>query len=816
MDFFTELLESFSRKHDRKLKLLEVVLDHKRGEFDKKRDYSDAAIEGRAAAEQLANSAMATGQQQQYATAKDNPIQRPNGKPIFVWTTGAKAKKNPNTLKFSYVADPTKGLNVYDNYEKFVNSFREDAPDQAAADAEESERRREEAEAALPVITPAIDKALLNIGIDVKADPDMASLFNSLYERGQVYGKGATGSGKFTADADARRSQGINFVKSIVKDFPVVQAEGDLFRVVGAKSSKERTIALAEALNSIGSDTFCGRFRKTDNDQIIIDTNFGGKSQGNVFGGSQKAIIDNMIRKSNCPEIPTVSIIRDSGGKISSENNTRGTALEKPAELLALSRRLRKLQGVGGVDRQKVEQMIIEMERDIRSDILSLNRAKETWLDLAENTAIPEETQAEFDYLQSVLQDQGRLTVAMATVARASSDERNPDFVFQAGGVVGGGRKQDSVEMWTDLKAAKDAFKKSTGITPKRGDFRAVRAEDVYKRFGEEEKFKELLDAGLIDKDTKVYVTEVSYKNLFRSADGTSGGTALGGGRDSDIDAYMSGGGDSGELFSTFMDAAQMTDDEKSEFDDIHRQQMNIREQLDSLSNDIVTKVDGEEVTVDALSDLVDATLTNITTNSTYDEANNNQFRTRLLRLADDYRNASPDAKPNLERQMKKELLGPMLMSNLRRNKDSKSAQFYALALMYKGGGSKNKNTLLQVNNLNTGTSYVSTQNHQFEQIAKSIREGGDDGFNFNVRGKAFSFNKKGDKNASVRLEWNSDDRKWDCSESETMTTQYAQTSRAMFNPEGRQDASIVWDALSKLQEALGIIKEKVRVINTD
>jgi len=795
-----DLLKSFSKVHNRKLRVLEIAGEAMLGGSD-----NNARVQ--------ANYAEQLGKRQTYGQSIANPIQRPNGKPIFVWTTGAKAKKNPNTLKFSYVADSTKGLNVYDNYEKFVNSFREDAPDQAAADAEESERRKEEEQAAAEVITPAIDEGLLGLGIDVKADPDMASLFKSLYLKAQTYGKGAGEAGIAGGLASARRSQATAFVTSIVKEFPVVQAEGDLFRVVGAKSSKERTIALAEALNSIGSDTFCGRFRRTDNNQIIIDTNFGGKSQGNVFSGSQKAIIDRMIRESNCPEIPTVSIIRDSGGRISSENNTRGTALEKPAELLALSRRLRKLQGVEGVDRQKVEQMIIEMERDIRSDILSLNRAKETWLDLAEDTAIPEESQAEFDYLQSVLQDQGRLTVAMATVARASSDERNPDFVFQAGGVVGGGRKQDSVEMWTDLKAAKDAFKKSTGVIPK---LKAVRAEDVYKQFGEEEKFKELLDAKFIDEDTKVYVTEVSYKNLFRSADGTAGGTNLGGGRDSDIDAYMNGGGDSGELFYTFEQAAQMTDDEKSEFDDIHRQQMNIREQLDSLSNNIVTTVDGEEVTVDALSDLVDAALTNITNNSTYDEANNDQFRTRLLRLADDYRNASPDAKPNLERQMKKELLGPMLMSNLRRNKDSKSAQFYALALMYKGGGSKNKNTLLQVNNLNTGTSYVSTQNHQFEQIAKSIREGGDDGFNFNVRGKAFSFNKKEDKNASVRLEWDSDNRKWDCSESETMTTKYAQTNRAMFNSEGRQDASIVWDALGKLQEALGIIKEKVRILNTD
>ena len=779
MDFFTELLESFSRKHDRKLRLLEQ---------DEQRV---------AQAEKAIKSVVAVTPPQKGATVTVG-----NAKVAHTGTVAG--AYNFATYDFKTGKLSPKGKSDFGRVVSAVLG-------EGDKGEEERKKKKDEAEAALPVITLAIDKALLDIGIDVKADPEMASLFNSLYYKAQTYGKGAGERGNYRSDDSARRSQGVNFVKSIVKDFPVIQAEGDLFRVVGVKSSKERTIALAEALNSIGSDTFCGRFRKTDNDQIIIDTNFGGKSQGNVFGGSQKAIIDNMIRKSNCPEIPTVSIIRDSGGKISSENNTRGTALEKPAELVALSRRLRKLQGVEDVDRQKVEQMIIEMARNIRSDILSLNRAKETWLDLAEDTAIPEESQAEFDYLQSILQDQGKLIIAMATVARASSDERNPDFVFQAGGVVGGGRKQDSVEMWTDLKAAKDAFKKSTGTVPK---LRAVLAKEVYEQFGEGKKFEELVKANFIDESTKVYVTEVSYKNLFRSAGGTSGGTALGGGRDSDIDAYMSGGGDSGELFSTFMDAAQMTDDEKLEFDDIHRQQMNIREQLDSLSNDIVTKVDGEEVTVDALSDLVDATLTNITTNSTYDEANNNQFRTRLLRLADDYRNASPDAKPNLERQMKKELLGPMLMSNLRRNKDSKSAQFYALALMYKGGGSKNKNTLLQVNNLNTGKSYVSTQNHQFEQIAKSIREGGGDGFNFNVRGKAFSFNKKEDNNASVRLEWNSDDRKWDCYESETMTTKYAQTSRAMFNSEGRQDSSIVWDALSKLQEALGIIKEKVRVLD--
>jgi hypothetical protein len=790
MDFFTELLESFSRKHDRKLRLLEQDKD--------------------SAAEQLAKSAMATGQQQSASQAFDNPISRPNGKPIYVWTTGKGA------LVFSYQRSTVGTKNIEQNYEEFVNAFSEDAPDQEALDTEEAEKRKAEAEAAKPVVASNIDEALLKMGIDLKADPAMAEMFRGLYDQALLFAPGAGESGTAAGLASAKRAQAIAFVGSIIKDFPIVAPEGDLFRIVPSQSSRDRTLALAEVLANSDSDSFCGKLRRTDKDQLIVDTNFGGKSQGTVFSSGQKEIIEGMLGKAKCGDIPTVNIIEDTGGDISSENNTRGTALEKPATLLALGRRLRSLQGIEGEERDNVIKEMKRLEGEIRANILSLNEAKEVWLQTAKNTAIPQESQAEFDYLESVLGNQGKLLQAMFIIAKASSNERNADFVVHAGAVVGQGRKQDSVEMWTDKKKAREAMKSSLGkAAGNKVSLRKVRAEDVYRAAGKSDEFDFLVKNKMIEENQEVYVSEVSYKNVFRSGKSATGSTSLGTGTDTGMDLFMTGRGPNSELFDTFTEAAGMSDQDRTEFDAIAEEQAALREDIDSLSNNITTIVDGKEVTTETLNKTIDSALESMQRNFTFSEQENSKFRSKIMDLAEEYKNATPDKKPNLEKQMRAALKGPILMSHLNKKQDTKGGQFYALAMMYRAGGSKNAGTLLQVNNLNTGITHISTQNHQFEEIAKSIREGNED-FNLNITNSAFSFRKADDRNASVRLEWSGDNNNWLCTESETMTSKHSQTQRRFLTENERQDASLVWDALSKLHEALGIIKEKVRILDAN
>jgi len=783
MDFFTELLESFSRKHDRKLKLLE-------------QDEQKVAQ-----AEEAIKSAVAATPPQ-----KGAPVTVGNAKVSHTGTVAG--AYNFATYDFNTGKLSPKGKSDFNRVVSAVIG-EEDKGE------EERKQKKAEAEAAKPVVASNIDEALLEMGIDLKADPAMAELFRGLYEKALLYAPGAQTKGTAAGLASAMRAQAIAFVGSIIKDFPIVAPEGDLFRIVPSQSSRERTLALAEALASSDSDSLCGKLRRTDKDQLIVDTNFGGRSQGTVFSSGQKEIIERMLGKAKCENIPTVNIIQDTGGDISSENNTRGTALEKPATLLALGRRLRSLQGIESEERDNVIAEMKRLEGEIRANILSLNEAKEVWLQTAKDTAIPQESQAEFDYLESVLGNQGKLLQAMFIIAKASSNERNADFVVHAGAVVGQGRKQDSVEMWTDRKKARKAMQASLGrAAGSKVSLRQVRAEDVYKAAGKSDEFDFLVKNKMIDQNQKVYISEVSYKNVFRSGKSATGSTSLGGATDTDMDLFMAGLGPNSELFNTFSEAAGMSDQDQAEFDEIAQEQAALREDIDSLSNNIITTVNGKEINTEALNTTIDAALESMQKNFSFSEQENSRFRSKMLELAEEYKNAPPDKKPNLEKQMRAALKGPMLMSHLKKKQGTKGGQFYALAMMYRAGGSKNADTLLQVNNLNTGITHISTQNHQFEQIGKSIREGSND-FTLNITNSAFSFRMKKDKNASMRLEWSGDNNNWICTESETMTSKYSQTQRKFLSRGERQDSNQLLAALTQLHEALGIIKEKVKVIDT-
>jgi hypothetical protein len=139
MDFFTELLESFSRKHDRKLRLLEQ---------DEQRV---------AQAEKAIKSVVAATPPQKGAAVTVG-----NAKVAHTGTVAG--AYNFATYDFKTGKLSPKGKSDFGRVVSAVLG-------EGDKGEEERKKKKEEAEAALPVITPAIDKALLDIGIDVKADP---------------------------------------------------------------------------------------------------------------------------------------------------------------------------------------------------------------------------------------------------------------------------------------------------------------------------------------------------------------------------------------------------------------------------------------------------------------------------------------------------------------------------------------------------------------------------------------------------------------------------------------------------------------------
>jgi hypothetical protein len=265
-------------------------------------------------------------------------------------------------------------------------------------------------------------------------------------------------------------------------------------------------------------------------------------------------------------------------------------------------------------------------------------------------------------------------------------------------------------------------------------------------------------------------------------------------------------------VWKRFTEATQLTK-YRAEFDEINRQQMDIRKQIESLSNNIATEVDGKKVKVEALNQVVDGFLKNIQINSSFTEVQENKLAQKLKRQIRSYNNAKPSDKKTIEKEIKEAILMPLLMSNLKKNgENNRATQLYALAMHYAAGASRDNNTILQTNMLNEGVSYLTTQNKVYQEIAKSIRRGDGD-FDLVFTQSGLSFKRKNNRNSAMALRMARGNLQ--STKSDSMTREGEQR-RFLGGDAPRRDDSLIWSTLNKLHEALGVIKEKVRVINVD
>jgi hypothetical protein len=746
-----DLLRSFSKVHNKKLRLLEQ-------ENDPRIQQAEGILAGVQFSQDPVSPYLTVGQTSDGKTLKYNPN---SGK-----LTGANTFQRATYLNGKL--SPPQGKNPEDAFNKMLGYLVDEAssePDQ-------------------PVIDPILDERLTELGVDIK-NPELVQPLVTLLDRAKASNFGREGG-----------KNAINLVRSLVVDYPVVVKEGEFYRVEPRESSVERTFNLAEALNAIGSEGYCDKFQRTDKGDMVVYTDFGEGQEGTVFSKGKAKAIANMI--SDCDDIEEINVIQEAAKNLGGESNIRGNTLEYPPDLFALSRTYFKNQeSLTEEQREKSKKLIKDIANRIELGIRSLIENRETWLRTARDAAIPLESQAEFDKLMSLIEDNGKNIQASFHVASVSNKERLPDLSVRSGEVTRKGRKQDSVEIWYEEDAAAKALDQKK--------LESVDAKDLFDSLNKTDYYNELVEAGFLTPGQQVYVGEISYKNYIANA-----ATVLGSFSDNNTGEFMSGRGQN-PVWKTFTKQLGTTMTQyRSEFDAIHKEQMQIRKEIDSLSNNIEAKIDGKKVTVKALNTVIDATLENIQKNSTFTDMQRNELFKNLSELATKYKNAKTSKqKKGIESQMKATLLMPSLMGNLKQKGPyNKAVQIYALGLNYAAGASYSNNTVLQTNMLNEGISYTTTQNKAYQEIANSIKR--DDGsWDLKITQSGLSFTRAENKKSSISLgmvRGNLQSRK-----SDTLTRE----GKKVRFLGSRQDASVVWDALGRLQEALGIIKEKVRVLDT-
>ena len=239
---------------------------------------------------------------------------------------------------------------------------------------------------------------------------------------------------------------------------------------------------------------------------------------------------------------------------------------------------------------------------------------------------------------------------------------------------------------------------------------------------------------------------------------------------------------------------------------------------------------DGKSLSVDALGTALDSMMEKVTLNSTFKELANNKDYKSIKALQTKYNSTkNPKAKAALESEIKKKLTTFMLKKHTQANvkgvvddpnaSDDKKrgALAFAAAMAFKTGAADNDGVVMQKNHLKRGKSYYSTQNKNFNAIIDSIKKFPDnkDGDFELAAGVGVKFVKKGKGNSgkSVNTSFDPDGnlvstQSWSLTEDSSDIHDFAPEIQS-------ENSSTLMQALSKLHEALGVIKEKVRIIDT-
>jgi hypothetical protein len=750
MDFYKEILESFSRKHGRKLKLLEQEgLDPE--------------------AEALAQQAKTNAVGVSFGKIKDNPLTTPSGKPLWVWQSG-KGGINFNNKPDSWGG--AKGAD--DNWSAFVAAFTVDGGQEASAEEEVQ-----------PVIELSqVEKTLMEAGIE---QPEIYEELKSEYDKMLQDVK--------ELDLGGRPERSLySFHKALLKDTPnLLPDEDGLWRVEDTRQDAEVSLDIAVAINNLEKGEGCDKFKVTDKGSVAV---FLDNDTARVFNGDGPInVVNAYMKKAGCtPE--TINIVKNAAG-VGGANNVRGNVIEPVADLWAIARHLQSgnlTPEQANACKAKQKEIIVGLNKGIRS----LKESTETWMAQAKEAAVSEDDQSAYEQLQSLFADGGKNMIALYHVAAMSNKIRRPDISLRVGEQVGFGNKQDSFEMWKDRKAGNDALKRSGA---KGAKMIGLPASKIFE--GREDDLKSYISMGMIDSPNEpLFISDVSYKTLIGDYS-----ASLGMSTDNNTDSFMKKGY---PLASQFFNKAGLNKDAKlrSEVDQIHSEQMDIRRSVEELSTNFMTRIGDKNVRMDGVENSLNAAIDSMRSNQDYATFSKGDGKSLVDMGAKYGKMKDGPRKEKKAQEIKDKLKKIMLMNHLGSKEETKAGKTYAVGLAYMAGASVRDNTLFQVNRLDEMRSYISRQNSEFDSILESINN--DDGvWNLKV-GKGFSFSHSDDYRRSINTII--DKAGWKTGRSATSIKTQSKSFDILENTPAPKVESTLDSMMDTLLEVFGVLKEKMKV----
>ena len=622
---------------------------------------------------------------------------------------------------------------------------------------------------------------------------------------------------------------------------------------------KEYQDADDQSLDPETSDFNCGQF-KLYNGNVVLFSDSGPGSKGYVVSKSSKTseyLADLYTKKTKCPPLETLSedeVAKSTGAVIGTGNNARGNLMEPVAQLFCLQKYLNNNPDLNIEDVFVVRAEAENIYNKIEKEIFKLKESTETWIREGDAAMLPLEDMEEIDAMVKLVGGNKRYLKAMFVATRASNVLRNPDMGIRVGDEVTDGKKQDQIDMWYDREDAMTARRKTytKGLTNAPLVLSAT-AGDIFK---DKRLLQSYIDSKQIkDENQTLFYNRVSLKSLMQSTPDshTTGSTTI-----KSMLSFLKGNGKLRSQFNKTGPKGRTPNDllknkdTKKEFNRIISEQEKINKAVDNLSiNTTVQTVNGKKIQgVDSLKIQVDAVLKNMQSNLSWGELTNKNDRTafnNLIKRVESTKNLTK--KKAIELELRTRLKTFMMRSHMddtiqatlndknKSDETKKGALLFAAAHTYKTGASQSDQTVVQKNYLESRKSYFSSHNGPFKSMLKSISN-----FKTNEDTKELEFDdwelstatgskwtKKGPPRGRSLSTTTSADGKISCAQSGALTTE--ESSIHDFLPEEEDNTpskpedwprrtfatddylmdSLIVTSLGKIQEALGVLKEKMK-----
>jgi hypothetical protein len=843
MDFFTELLDSFSNKHNRELRLLEQRTS-------------------RQAAEQAADNFIAGATDKSFSDYYRDP-QFPSvgsytkkdrqGNPIA--TMGASVTKD-GRLNSGTSLD----LGTADGKETFIERLMSDLGGGSVEKNQELlQQQKEEQDRALrrqKVLESTMGKDEPETVAEIIKNIDE---FEKLVSNILCEDDGSVNSDYYAAVSDSisnadawnycgthltffRGGRAGNVEQQLVNETPTLRYDGESGEyVISAKEADaDASEAVSKALISLAKaasgdedakDEACKLFQVTEGgglNAVTVYTEYsdGRGQRGRVFNNEASArSLKGLMRLANCDTTPQSARRALIANSVGAESNIRGTIGELAKVAVSHVGNLAKLKrGIESPQNNALRELAINGLKEVYNLLNSLSEERETWIEKAQSALVSTQEQAAIEMLSTFTgnaEKTKRFMKAMFGMAATTYKQRKPKFAIQVADEVGKGNKQDVLECWDSPEKALEALQKSEGYSDDEGEKSRLTLDEIKESgltaseiFGDKRKdlLNKYIKAGIIkNKDQVFYSSEISLKTLLSLSSAKQGETTA-----RDVSNSILKGDPRFDNLTKGMASNLIKG--------VQVEQVNADKLLKSVKK-LTTRVKVEGTVTNPLKTYANGVLDFVRENSQYDSLNQADYEDLskyVQEMSSEHKLGSDSFIKKVQQKLFKVTLFSRLNAQAQATKanglptqKAKQAMLYSLAVLNQAGGSARDNTIFQVDVLDRLTSYVSTQNGEIKSVLESLLN--DEGrWDFQGSTGSLTFSYAGDsnnpenKNRKVSVTYK--DGKWIAYRSATSVRDASTATKSKDLEE--QDSNLIWGALGKLQEALGIIKEKVKILN--